>query len=157
EQVTSAPVTTATDVYSLGVLFYLLLSGQHPAGDNVRSPAALLRAIVDTDPPRLSAVASSRTGDVAGSTAAQRGTSFDKLGRLLRGDLDTIAAKALKKNPAERYSSVAAFADDLSRYLKQEPIRARADTFFYRTAKFVRRNRTAVALAMLALIATLAG
>ena len=157
EQVTGAPVTTATDVYSLGVLFYLLLSGQHPAGGSVRSPAALLRAIVDTDPPRLSSAASSTAAEVIDTRATQRGTTSDKLGRLLRGDLDTIVAKALKKNPQERYSSVAAFANDLSRYLKQEPISARPDTFVYRTAKFVRRNRTAVTLATLALIAILAG
>jgi eukaryotic-like serine/threonine-protein kinase len=157
EQVTGAPVTTATDVYGLGVLFYLLLSGQHPAGSSVRSPAALLRAIVETEAPRLSAAASSNAADVRHNAAAQRGTTSEKLGRVLRGDLDTIAAKALKKNPVERYPSVAAFADDLSRYLKQEPIRARSETFIYRTAKFVRRNRTAVVLATLAMIAILAG
>src|SRR6266536_3074813 len=157
EQVTGALVTTATDVYGLGVLIYLLLSGHHPAGGSLRSPAALLKAIVETEAPRLSAAASSTAADVESSAAANRATTSDKLGRVLRGDLDTIAAKALKKNAEERYSSVAAFADDLSRYLKQEPIRARPDTFTYRTAKFVRRNRTAVVLAMLAAIAILAG
>ena len=157
EQVTGAPVTTATDVYGLGVLFYLLLSGQHPAGTGVRSPAALFKAIVETEAPRLSATANSFAADATSSVAAERGTTSEKLGRALRGDLDTIAAKALKKNPEERYSSVAAFADDLSRYLKQEPINARPDTFAYRTAKFVRRNRTAVTLATLAFIAILTG
>ena len=81
----------------------------------------------------------------------------DKLRRLLRGDLDTIVAKALKKDPAERYSSVAALADDLRRYLGNEPIRARPDTLSYRVIKFVRRNRTVVALATLAFMATTAG
>ena len=157
EQVTGAPVTTATDVYGLGVLFYLLLSGQHPAGSGVHSPAALFRAIIETEAPRLSAVANSTAADIRTAAAANRGTTPDKLVRLLRGDLDTIAAKALKKNPEERYSSVTAFADDLARYLKQEPISARPDTFAYRTVKFVRRNRTAVALAELVVIATLAG
>jgi serine/threonine-protein kinase len=157
EQVTGAPVTTATDVYGLGVLFYLLLSGQHPAGSGVHSPAALFRAIIETEAPRLSAVANSTAADIRTAAAANRGTTPDKLVRLLRGDLDTIAAKALKKNPEERYSSVTAFADDLARYLKQEPISARPDTFAYRTVKFVRRNRTAVALAALVVIATLAG
>lgn len=157
EQVTGGPVTTATDVYSLGVLFYLLLGGQHPAGSGARSPAALFKAIVETEPPRLSAVAGSIAAGAGSTVAAHRGTTSDKLGRALRGDLDTIAATALKKNPEERYSSVAAFADDLARYLKQEPISARPDTFTYRTVKFVRRNRTAVILASLALIAILAG
>ena len=85
------PVTTATDVYALGVLLYVLLSGQHPAGDAVDSPATLTHAI-------------------------------------LRGDLDTIVAKALKKNPAERYGSATALADDLRRILLHEPISARPDT-----------------------------
>jgi serine/threonine protein kinase/tetratricopeptide (TPR) repeat protein len=157
EQVTGGPVTTATDVYGLGVLFYLLLSGQHPAGSGVRSPAALFKAIVETEAPRLSAAANSIAADARSTVAADRGTASDKLNRVLRGDLDTIAAKTLKKNPEERYSSVAAFADDLSRYLKQEPISARPDTFAYRTAKFVRRNRTAVVLATTAAVAILAG
>lgn len=157
EQVTGGPVTTATDVYGLGVLFYLLLGGQHPAGSGARSPAALFKAIVETEAPRLSAAAISIAAGAGSTVAADRGTTFDKLGRLLRGDLDTITAKALKKNPEERYSSVAAFTDDLSRYLKQEPISARPDTFTYRTVKFVRRNRTAVVLATVALIAILAG
>jgi serine/threonine protein kinase/tetratricopeptide (TPR) repeat protein len=155
EQVTGAPVTTATDVYGLGVLLYVLLSGQHPAGKGVSSPAALYRAIVETEAPRLSAAANVAPGGI--SAAADRGTTSDKLSRILRGDLDTIAAKSLKKSPKQRYPSVSAFADDLSRYLKQEPIRARPDTFAYRTAKFVGRNRTAVALAAVAVIAILAG
>jgi eukaryotic-like serine/threonine-protein kinase len=157
EQVTGAPVTTATDVYSLGVLFYLLLGGQHPAGSGARSPAVLFKAIVETEAPRLSAAATSISAGAASTIAADRGTTSDRLVRALRGDLDTVSAKALKKSPEERYSSVAAFADDLSRYLKQEPITARPDTFTYRTVKFVRRNRTAVVLASLALIAILAG
>ena len=88
---------------------------------------------------------------------ARRATTPDKLQRLLRGDLDTIVAKALKKDPAERYASVTALADELRRYLRNEPISARPDTLGYRAAKFVRRNRTAVALAALAILATAAG
>ena len=72
--------------------------------------------------------------------AARRGTTLDRLRRALRGDLDTIVATALKKDPRERYPSVPALADDLQRYLDRRPIRARPDTLTYRTATFVRRH-----------------
>jgi eukaryotic-like serine/threonine-protein kinase len=159
EQVTGGPVTTATDVYALGVLLYVLLTGQHPAGPGVHSPADLVKTIVDTEPPRPSdAVLKSKADFPAlAALAAGRGTSPEKLGRALRGDLDTIIAKALKKNPQKRYASVTAFADDLRRYLSHEPIGARPDTFAYRAVKFVRRNRTSVALAALIIVATLVG
>jgi serine/threonine-protein kinase len=159
EQVTGEAVTTATDVYGLGVLLYSLLSGHHPAGSSLRSPADLIKAIVDGQPLPMSEVVA-RTGtdpEVAGRNAANRGTTPEKLRRLLKGDLDTIVAKALKKNPVERYASVSALAEDLRRYLSQEPIRVRPDSIAYRAAKFVRRNRKAVALATVALAATIAG
>lgn len=159
EQVTGAPVTTATDVYALGVLLHVLLTGQHPVGSATRSPADLMKAIVDTVPRRLSEVVSSPKLDeqTVVANAQRRATSPDKLHRLLQGDLDTIVAKALKKKPEERYASVVAMADDLARYLEHEPIRARPDTFVYRSAKFVRRNRVAVSLATLALFAVIGG
>ena len=154
EQITGGAITTATDVYALGVLFYLLLTGRHAAGPPTQSTAALLKAIVDTEPRRASDAVDSEDATAA---ATKRATTQDKLRRQLRGDLDTIVAKALKKNPAERYISVTALADDLQRYLRHEPIAARPDTFAYRAAKFVRRNRVAVSLAALALIAVIAG
>jgi serine/threonine protein kinase/tetratricopeptide (TPR) repeat protein len=159
EQVTGAPVTTATDVYALGVLLYVLLTGQHPAGSGLRSPAELVKAIVDTEPTRPSDVVTTARaiGDETATNAARRTTTPEKLSRLLRGDLDTIVAKALKKNPRERYASVTALADDLQRYLRHEPISARPDTLVYRTAKFVRRNRTVVALAALTVFAIFVG
>jgi serine/threonine protein kinase len=159
EQVTGAPITTATDVYSLGVLLYVLLTGQHPAGSGPYSPAELVRAIVDTEPRRLSDVVTSGKVDQETTTAnaERRTTTPERLRRLLRGDLDTIVAKALKKNPQERYTSVTALADDVARYLKHEPISARPDTVAYRAAKFVRRNRAAVAWAALVILATVAG
>ncbi len=113
EQVTGGAITTATDVYSSGVLLYLLLGGKRRAG----SPAEAMRALVDAEFPRLPAV---------------------------RGDLATIVAKALKRAPAERYVSAAAFAEDLHHYLDHEPIAARPDTPGYRTAKFLRRRWRAV-------------
>jgi serine/threonine-protein kinase len=158
EQVTGAPVTTATDVYALGVLLYLLLSGQHPAGNGPRSPVEMIKAIVDTEPPRVSSVvAPTSPTEAFTARATQRSSTPDKLRRLLRGDLDTIVGKALKKSPAERYSTILAMGDDLSRYLKSQPISARSDTLTYRAAKFVRRNRTAVAFSGLAVVAILAG
>jgi serine/threonine-protein kinase len=159
EQVTGAPITTATDVYALGVLLYQLISGQHPAGKALRSPAELVKAILDTEPLRPSTVfePSKPETEAVATSAANRASTPEKLRRLLHGDLDTIVGKALKKNPEERYSSVTAMADDLRRYLKHEPISARPDTLAYRAGKFVRRNRASVALVALALVAVIAG
>src|ERR1022692_4328607 len=149
EQLTGQPVTTATDVYALGVLLYLLLSGRHPAGAGLHSPAELVRAVLDTEPPRAS---DAITADDSKLIAERRGATADKLRRELRGDLDTIVGKALKKNPQERYPSVTGFADDLQRYLKHEPISARPDTLAYHTAKFLRRNRRVGALIAAAVV-----
>ena len=136
EQVTEGAITTATDIYALGVLLYLLLTGQHPAGRGPHSPAYLIKKIVDQDTPHPSDAVSS----ISAEAAANRSAAPEKLRRQLRGDLDTILGKALKKIPAERYTSALAFADDLRRYLENKPVLARPDSLGYRTAKFVRRN-----------------
>ena len=145
EQIAQGTITTATDIYGLGVLLYLLSSGRHPAGAGPHSPVQLMRAILEEEPPRASVAALS----VDMEAAAQRSSTPDRLSRQLRGDLDTILNKALKKDPAERYASVSAFADDLRRCLKHEPISARPDTISYRARKFVRRNRLLVSAAAL--------
>jgi serine/threonine protein kinase len=153
EQVTGGAITTAIDVYSLAVLLYLLLCGQHPAGPGPHSPADLIKAATETDAPLASQAVASADET---AWAKKRGATPEKLRRSLRGDLDRILSKALKKTPAERYVSVAAFGDDLRRYLGHEPIAARPDTLPYRLRKYIRRHRVGVAVAG-ALVLLLAG
>jgi serine/threonine-protein kinase len=155
EQVLGRSVTTATDVYALGVLLYLLLVGRHPTGAGCRSVAEHLRAITDTAPERPSAAISAGGPSdplVAGAAAARTSTP-DRLRRFYQGDLDTIVAKALKKDPAERYATVAALADDIQRLLRHEPISARRDSVRYRLGKLIRRHRAAAAAATVTLAA----
>ncbi len=155
EQLKGEAVTPATDVYASGVLLFVLLTGQHPTGPGPHTPAGLMKTILETEAPRPSQVVLPKqtSGEASAANALRRATVPDKLARLLRGDLDTIVAKALKKNPAERYASIKAFAGDLERYLKHEPIRARPDAIGYRTVKFVRRHRSSVTAAVLATLA----
>jgi serine/threonine protein kinase/tetratricopeptide (TPR) repeat protein len=147
EQLARGQITTATDVHALGLLLYLLLTGQHPFGEAVHSPATLIRAIVEVEPRRMSTVVVGRSdgSDASTNHAARCGITVNSLRRTLRGDLDTIVAKALKKDPSDRYASVTALADELRRFLRHEPISARPDTLSYRTARFVRRRVRGVA------------
>ena len=157
EQVAGGVVTTATDVYALGVLLYVLLTGTHPAGAAVNSPATLMQAIVELTPRRPSDVFSEPATDALRTHAERCDTTPARLRRMLRGDLDTIIAKALKKNATERYASVTALADDVRRFLRREPIAARPDTLRYRAVTFVKRHAGAVAAsaAVVLLIAAL--
>ena len=159
EQVTGEPVTTATDVYALGVLLFLLLTGEHPAGPGPHSAAKLLKVIVETEPPRMSTVLArgGTEGERIAASASRRAATPERLRRRLRGDLDTIVAKALKKNPRARYASVNAMAEDLGRYLRHEPIRARPDAMAYRAAKFLRRYWLPVSAAALVIASLSAG
>ena len=153
EQISSGAITTATDVYALGVLLYLLLSGCHPVGRGAQSTATLVKAVVEEEPAKLPEAARTSRDE---KIAAERSVTRDALTRLLRGDLETITAKAIKKVPGERYGSVTQFAEDLGRYLRHEPVMARPDTLRYRAVKFVRRNRALVTLAGLAAAAVMA-
>ena len=134
EQMLGHPVTTATDVYALGALLYTLLAGQHPTGSESLAPADLLKRIVEQDPPPPSSVAPPERR------------------RDLHGDLDRLIGKALHKAPDQRYPTVDAFADDVRRFLRHEPIRARTDTWAYRTHRFIRRRRRSLAAAALVTI-----
>jgi eukaryotic-like serine/threonine-protein kinase len=149
EQLSGGDVTTATDVYALGVLLYVLLCGRHPAGSRT-SPADLVQAVMHAESPRLSeAVAAGRglTEEQVQKAASDRAASPRRLRATLKGDLDNIVARSLKKRPAERYASVEALAGDLRRYLLHQPVSARADSFAYRTVKFVRRHAWGTAAA----------
>ena len=143
EQLQGEPVGTATDVYALGVLLYRLLVAHHPTATPVQTPVERLRGIVETQPLTMSEVAAQLDAEAC----AQRATQARPLARTLRGDLDTIVAKALKKSPAERYAGAAAFGDDLRRWLDGLPVQARPDSAGYRLRLFVRRHRLALGVA----------
>jgi non-specific serine/threonine protein kinase/serine/threonine-protein kinase len=138
EQARGEPVNTRTDIYSLGTLLYELLAGRHPLGTSKGSMLETARRLQETEPARPSEV-------------AVHPPDRD----VLRGDLDRIVLAAMQKEPARRYSSVEAFAADIQRYLDGFPVSARGDSYSYRAGKFIRRNRTLVAAAvLLALIVT---
>ena len=139
EQVLGEPVSTATDVYQLGVLLFALFAGRLPLLNAGAKRTERIKAALETEAPRLS--------DVAPPPVRKQ----------LRGDLDAIVAKAMRKKPEERYATAAALAADLRRYLDHDPVTARSGASTYRLRKFVRRYRAAVigtTAAMLALIAT---
>ncbi|GAB5535936.1 MAG: hypothetical protein Rubg2KO_21850 [Rubricoccaceae bacterium] len=166
EQLLREPVTTATDVYQLGVVLYELLSGHRPYRLGGLSLGEIERQVVHETPLRPS-VAVGQTEILSqshGSTesvspthvASQRGTEPHRLSRRLAGELDAIVTKAMAKEPERRYASAEGLLDDLARYRKKQPVTARADTWDYRTRKFVARHRVGLsgAAAFLGLVIT---
>ena len=148
EQVYGSPVTTATDIYSLGVVLYQLLSGKLPYRLKSRVPHELAKAICDQEPERPSTALSRNNGDVP---------SPARLRKRLHGDLDNIVLMAMRKEPQRRYATAGQFAEDVQRHLNGLPVRARQDTFTYRAGKFIRRRKFAVAAAALVVVTLLVG
>jgi len=161
EQIAGSPLTTASDVYALGVILFELLTGQRPYRLPRGTRGALEEAILATDPRRPSQVwleADVQTHHVApvtmGDLAEAFGSSPRRLHQALRGDLDVIVAKALQKRPQRRYATADAFAQDIQHHLVHEPIAAQPDSRWYRTRKYVQRHAwalTAVAAVVSAL------
>ena len=170
EQFRGEQVTTATDIYSLGVVLYRLLTGQLPYNLNGLRLDQMFRLVCETEPPRPSqaisqAIVDSDTANSEAKTQRIEGTGGFQAEaptaihnpQLLKGDLDNIVLKALKKEPDRRYESVEQFSEDIRRYLAELPVSARPDTFSYRASKFLKRNRVAVVAASLVFFALIAG
>jgi serine/threonine-protein kinase len=153
EQLKGERITTATDVYSLGVLLYELLTDRFPYHASETSPHELHRAICELEPPKPS-TAVTQTDGFAGEPRPR--IDLARLRRELAGDLDNIVLKAVRKEPEHRYASVVLLTEDVERFLQHQPVRARAAGLPYRAGKFLRRHSAAsaaVAAAVVALIA----
>ncbi|MDE3166713.1 MAG: serine/threonine protein kinase [Acidobacteriota bacterium] len=151
EQLAGGVITTASDVYSLGVLLCELLTGERPYKISRDKPGSLEGTILRDDPIRPSQLAQDE------ERARARQSTAKKLSAALRGDLDTIVLKALRKDPEGRYASAAAFADDLESYLHGMPVKARPETGWYTARKFLLRHRLAAGSAVSVILALGAG
>ena len=147
EQVRGEPVSTATDVYSLGVLLYVMLTGQRPYGRGATTPAEAARAVLEDEPTRPSSLSAGPQGDNRWLATRKR----------LQGDLDNILLKALAKPTERRYASVDALAADVRAHLGGYPVSARPPSAGYLLGRFVARNKASTAAAALALLAVLGG
>ena len=159
EQVRGDVITTATDVYSLGVVLYHLLTGRSPYANGTRTPLELVKAICETEPERPSAAADATTLHLPADNSPEiRGpANAARLKRVLQGDLDNIVLKALRKEPARRYASVEQLEQDIRRHIDGLPVSATPDSASYRIRKFTLRHRTGVAAAALVVLVIASG
>lgn len=160
EQVRGKHITTASDIYSLGVLLYLLLSGRKPYRIDTTSMLEIEKIVCEQQPVRPSeAVVDARPDDRfdPAESAGRRGTEPDRLQKVLSGDLDKIVFMAMWKEPDRRYASALSLSDDLDNFLSGEPVEARVPTLRYRAKKFIYRNKTAVTAAIIACLTLTVG
>jgi eukaryotic-like serine/threonine-protein kinase len=161
EQVRGDAITTASDIYSLGVVLFRLLTGHHPYVFDSRSPDAIARVICDTEPPKPSTVVRLQDKSAPGRATSQLdetrtiGAGYEStraLSRRLQGDLDNIVLMALRKEPQRRYPSAEQFAEDVRRHLESMPVVARNNTVEYRVSKFVARHKAGTAATVVAIV-----
>ena len=166
EQIRGQTITTASDVYSLGVLLYEILTGHRPYPVSGRQPHEVAQAVCEVEPDKPSTVVRKTEKVEIGaievevtpnSVSAVRDGTPQRLKKRLEGDLDNIVLMALRKEPPRRYASVEQFAADIRRHLSDLPVTAAKDTIPYRTSKFIRRYKTAVAAAAIVAVALIAG
>lgn len=159
EQIRGEPVTTAVDIYTLGLLLYELLTGRGPYALDRATPSAYERATLEHTPTRPSQAVTREAAEGVGADelAAQRRLTPQRLRRELRGDLDAIVLKALRKEPDQRYASVQDLAGDLRAWLQHRPVAARRGDWRYGTARFLRRHALAASMAAVTVAALCGG
>lgn len=161
EQIQGEAMTIATDVYSLGVVLYELLTGRSPYELANGSPQEFAREVCEKEPLKPSSAVlrpqEAGKGEAENHSGEFREISSEKLRKRLRGDLDNIVLMALRKDPSRRYASASDLGEDVRRHLESVPVRARNDNVWYRTTKFVARHRAAVAASVLMVIALMTG